>query len=304
MTLLSKLKFFFIRFKNTYGRFSYINRGKNSKYSCIVLTGHKPELWDKVFYRLKKYTPENIDILLITAGGKVNEISNLCKENNWSYLSVKRNNVCLAQNIAIRCLKSSEFIFKLDEDMFITKNFYSQMIKTYDYVQEKGEVDGGFVAPLIPINGYGYRRVLEKFNALNEFENKFGYSKITGGSADPNDFTKDLRIPNFFWKDCTVSSDIDKLDNLLGQNKFEYSICPIRFSIGAILFRRKLIEDMNFLKVTRGNGVSIDEIELCKYCNQHSLGIVVSENTAVGHLCYGPQTDAIIDYFNNNQDKF
>jgi hypothetical protein len=303
MKVLSKIKRHAIRIKNTYGQYSFINRTEGAKYSVIMLAGHKPDLWERVFYRLGKYTPKEYDVLIITAGGDNPVVRGICDKNNWSYLSVQRNNVCLAQNIACKLLES-EYVFKFDEDMFVTKNFYAQLVRTYEHVVDSGKYKVGFVAPLIPINGYGYRRLLEKFNMLATFERKFGYSYITGGTAREDDFTKDLRVPDFFWKEFPETSDIDLLDKSLSEEDFTFSICPIRFSIGAILFKRSLIEDMDYLRVTSGNGVSIDEIELCKYMNQHSLNVVVSENTAVGHLCYGPQTNAIMDYYKENAEKF
>ena len=64
--------------------------------------------------------------------GLFNEkLNKMCEEKKWSYLSVEENKVTLAQNIAIELHKDAKYIYKLDEDMFITKGFFENLKDTY-----------------------------------------------------------------------------------------------------------------------------------------------------------------------------
>ena len=44
----------------------------------------------------------------------------------------------------------------------------------------------GLIAPLININGYSYRRILEKTNLLNKFEEKFGKAVMDATPGEKN----------------------------------------------------------------------------------------------------------------------
>ena len=98
--------------------------------------------------------------------------------------------------------------------------------------------------------------------------------------------------------------DIDELDKQFAEQEFEYTICPIRFSIGAILFSRKFWEDIGRLKVGIGNNMGKDEEQICEYCMMQSRAIIVSENTIVGHFSYGPQTSEMKKYYESHRDIF
>lgn len=291
-------------YKNSHGKHQFIDRSKGSDDLCIILAGYKEFLWDSVFGRLKKFVPESVDVCVVSSGMFNTKLNELCERNNWSYLSQKKNNLCLAQNLAIIKHNKAKNIYKLDEDMFITKEFFHSMKYTYDRVKKEDRYDIGFIAPLIPINGYGYIRLLEKFGKLRKFESKFGKAHFTGGNSNLDNFTKNPNIPIFFWKEIDEFKDIDVTSDKLGKEEFTYSICPIRFSIGSIYFKRELWEEMGMFDVGRGNGMAMDEIKLCSFCNTNSYAIVVSENCLVGHLAYGPQMETMRDFYTNNTHLF
>ena len=66
--------------------------------------------------------------------------------------------------------KDAEFIYKLDEDIFITENYFSILKETYNNVLNDNNFNIGFIAPLIPINGYGYSVILNKLNLSKLYE--------------------------------------------------------------------------------------------------------------------------------------
>jgi len=285
------------------GEYNFINRGNDSEKICIVLAGYKEFLWEDVFFRLKKFCPSDVDVCIVSSGVYSEKLENICEKNNWSYLSVKRNQISLTQNIAINLHKNAKFIYKLDEDIFVTKNFFNQLMDTYNKVLEEKKYKPGFVAPLININGYCYRRLLEKFNLLSSFEQKFGTAWYD--ACVDQKIIKNGDIAKYFWGDNEeIFRNIDALSAKLYDRKFEYSVCPIRFSIGAILFPRETWENMHKFSISDDPGLGADETEICAYTVTESRPIIVSENVLVGHFSYGPQTNDMKEYYKRNRNIF
>lgn len=289
--------------KNIRGKYKFINRKKDKDILCIILAGYKDFLWEDVFDRIEKYSPKNIDFCIVSSGLYNEELAKISEKNDWSYLSVKKNKVTLAQNIAINLHKKAKKIFKLDEDIFITENFFSMLEETYEKVERESNYKVGFVAPLLPINGYSNVNFLEKTGMLENFEKKFGKAYHDGDAQAQ--IIKNPEIAKFMWGETEEKlRDIDKLSKEFSDQEFAYSICSIRFSIGAILFSRDLWENMGRFNVGLGTNMGQDEVQLCKYCMIESKAIVVSENTVAGHFSYGPQTSEMKKYYENNRKIF
>jgi hypothetical protein len=268
-----------------------------------VLAGYKEFLWDIVFDRLKKFIPENIDVCIISSGLYSNRLFEISKNNKWSYLSLKQNSIPRALNVAINLFPSAQYIFKFDEDIFITENLFEKLLDCYNYCSEKGNYLPAFVAPLLPVNGYCYLRLLEILSLKEEFEKQFGVIKHTKSIS----FTSE--ITQYFWAKRENGGHfphIDVLNKFLNQQQFQYSICPVRFSIGAILFKRDTWESMGYFAAGSKNGMGADEVQLCSLAMTISRAIVVCENTAVGHFSYGQPIvyKNMKEYFLSNPEKF
>lgn len=160
------------------GKYYFINRSKNKKKLCIILAGYKSFIWDEVFYRIKSFVDDDIDVCVLSSGLYSKELESICEKNEWSYLSTKKNHVGLVQNIAINLFKNAEYIYKLDEDVFITSGFFKKLEETLVDAEKNTRFHVGMVTPLIPVNGYTYIKVLEKLNLLNEYEEKFRKSLL------------------------------------------------------------------------------------------------------------------------------
>lgn len=288
--------------KRLSGKFSFDNRSKNQEKLCIILAGYKEAVWDDVFGRLEKFLPDDIDFCVITSGKVNDRLRELCRKNNWSYISTKRNCVTLAQNIAIEQFKSAKYIYKLDEDIFVTKKFFETLYETYERVEKDTYFKIGFVAPLIPINGYAHVRVLEKFGVKDDYIRRFGPPACSGDLGQK--ITLDPEIAKFFWGAGGVFPKIDEANDFCLNSEFDYTICPVRFSIGAIMFPRSTWEDMKGFEVESGNCLGLDETQLCSFCMLNSRVIIVSENSLVGHLGYGPQNKEMITYYSENRNMF
>ena len=237
------------------------------------------------------------------SSGKYDErLSEIAEKNDWSYLSTKRNCVSLVQNIAINLFDKAEYIYKLDEDIFITENYFETLFNTYQDCEKNGEYKVGFVAPTIPINGFGNLKILKRFEKVEYYTNKFEKPLYAAGRNRM--IESNPAVAKFMWGEDELLPSIDKMNEIVQQDEFSYSACPIRFSIGAILFTRELWINMNMFEVKSGACMGLDETQICSYCMVNSKAIIVSNNSIVGHLSFGVQNPEMKEYFMNHKEKF
>lgn len=275
------------------------NRSKGLEKMVMMLSGYKDYLYDPVFKRFKAYLPNDIDVCIITSGKYVEEIDKLCEKEGWSYLSTKENHVSLVQNVAISLHPNARFIYKLDEDIFICEGFFERMMKAYEHAQE-GQYEPGVMAPLIPVNGYGHVRVLEKLNLTDKYTELFEKPVCAAGPEHIIENSAD--VAKFFWGEGGYVPSIDEINRRFGEDPLEERACPIRFSIGAILFERSLWEDMHYFSVNMRYPIGTDEEDICAWCVNSSHPMMVSENLIVGHFSFGPQNAAMREYFDSHKD--
>ena len=283
-------------------RYKFDNRSHDEEYLCIVLAGYKPFLMCDVFDRIKLFKKDKMDICIITSGIYSNRIADVCKDNGWSYLSTKENNVSLVQNVAIKLHPAAKYIFKLDEDVFITKNYFERMIEAFRHA-EISEFFPGVIAPLLNVNGYSYVRILEKLDIKEKYSSIFEKVKYAAG---PDRLLENCyQAAEFMWGSTGDVPQIDILNEQLWNSVHRELPCPIRFSIGAILFERNLWESMGHFKVNRKtNAMGADEAQLCEFCILQSRPIMVSENIVVGHFSFGPQTNEMKEFYKAHNDLF
>lgn len=262
--------------------FHFDDRRQHAKYLCMILAGYKEELYDIVFSRLKRFAPEDMDICLITSGKYSDTIAAIAEDNKWSYLSTKENSVSLVQNLAIELHPEAEGIYKLDEDIFVTKYFFMTMRDTYQKLQQEADFYPGVIAPLIPVHGYGSIRVLEKTNLMQE------YASYIGRETLPRMAGEIFHSPEaalFMWGADGAMPHIDIMNHNFHNDEFSYTLCPIKFSISAIYFTREFWQDMGGFRLQRfGASMGEDENQICTYAMMMQRPIAVSENTLVGHL--------------------
>lgn len=285
--------------------YKFIDRSKKSENLCIVLAGYKPHLFETVFARLHRYQLSDMDVCIITSGLFSDEIESTCKRYDWSYLSTKENNVSLVQNVAIRLFANAQFIFKLDEDIFITKDYFANMLRGYAHALETSRYQIGVLAPLIPINGFGYVRILEKEGMIPVYEKHFDRVIYCTGPKHMIESNPDTA--KFMWgepADDIRFPSIDELNQKYQSRPLSEIPCPIRFSIGAILFHRDLWEDMEGFQRHFGTSLGSDEQDLCTYCDIKARPFFVTENVVVGHLSFGHQNAQMKEYFETHPERF
>lgn len=281
-------------------RDSYLfeNRSRGRQKLCMVLAGYKSILWPVVFQRLQQFLPEDVDVCILTSGIYSKELRQLCAHNDWSYLTTKQNKVCRIQNLAIYLHPNAQYFYKLDEDMFLTDGFFDGLYRTYQLAVEQSKYEIGFVAPLIPVNGYGYVRVLEKLGLTEDWEKSFGPAVFTDGVHHHPAILEQPAAARYMWGETQPElRNIDELNRRWRLHPLKYRPCPIRFSIGAILFTREAWLDWGMFPVDWSVGMGMDEEWITRCCALRGRVGVVSENVLVGHLGYGPQTQEMLEQF-------
>ena len=283
-------------------KYIFEERTSNKEKVCFILAGYKNFLYEIVFKRIKKFLPDDIEICILSSGKYSKELSDIARENNWSYLSTKRNNVCLILNVAINLFKSAKYIYKIDEDMFITENFFDTLFKTIQDCKIKGDYEPGIVCPTIPINGFGHLNILKRFDLVDKYTEKFERPIYAAG--ENRMIENNQEVAKFFWGEKNFLPKIDEMNKIMYEDEFKYITCPIKFSIGAILFERKFWEEMNMLEIDKNTGMGYDEDQMCKNALINSKPIIVSLNSVVGHLSFGKQNETMKNYYMNNKDIF
>ena len=281
----------------------FIDRKKDAAVLLIVIAGYKSFLYEDVFARLKKFAPENIDVCIVSSGILDEKLERIARENEWSYLSTKRNCVTLVQNIAIGIHAKAEFIYKMDEDIFVTRNNFQVMWDTLMKVEQKDDYNVGFVAPLMPINGYGHVRILEKLGMVGVYEKMF--EKVKYAPVMNRMIGSSGEAARFLWGENGFIPSIDYMDEEFSRQDFQYRACPVRYSIGFILMRRQIWEIMGGWPVPEeGSGMGLDEDKINQFCIMYSFGMIVSENKVAGHLAFGGQTESMKEYYGTHRSVF
>lgn len=272
-------------------------RAGNSK-CCFILAGYKEFLWNDVFERFACFIPKDVDVCIVSSGVYSKKLEIIAQENGWSYLSTDINSVTLAQNIAFSVYENYEWVYKIDEDMFLTDRAFEKMFANYQNIKDVSNYEPGIVVPLIPVNGFGYYKILTEIGKKNEFERRFGRAVIGG---NPNsEIEKNPESAVFMWNECP---QIDRLNKLMEKEIYMDS-CSVRFSIGCILLRHALWDDMQGFTVSGNADMGTDEEELCAHCVNTSRPIMVSNNAVVGHFAFGRQTSRMKEFYSENSEWF
>lgn len=278
--------------------YSFEDRRKDTDKCCFILAGYKEFLWDKVFGRIEAFVPADVDVCIISSGVYKERLSELAKENGWSYLATKVNSVTLVQNVAFAIYQDYEWVYKIDEDIFVTEGSFEQLQQGYLDVKENLGYEIGITVPLIPINGYGYKTILDKYNKSKEYEEKFGLIKI-GGNPE-NEIEKNPESAVFMWSELPALDEM----NRDFQKSEPYSVCGVRFSIGFILMKHAFWDDMQGFAVSGTADMGADEEEVCANCMNQSKAIIACHHAVVGHFSFGKQTNRMKEYFFSNQNRF
>ena len=153
------------------------------------------------------------------------------------------------------------------------------------------------MAPTIPINSFSYINFLRRVNQLSTYEQKFGRSFYGGVNSENEKKLWDIEEQMFLWG-CI--DDFDTLAKKFLNDKFSYSICPVRYSIGAILYERDWWSEMGQFCIGKNRKVCVDGTDedwIISQCMIKSRAIVVSDNVLAGHFAFGVAYKDILKIF-------
>lgn len=278
------------------GAYQFIDRSKSKEKLLMVLAGYKEYLWDAVFSRIKAYLPEDIDVCIMTAGYENERLKKYCEEEDWSYLWTSENKLSLTQNLTIKCHPAAKWIYKMDEDIFLTPGIFEKLLDTWNDVENERKYAIGLVAPLMAVNGYGYRRILEYIDCLPEYEEQFGECILGRGNVYGNP-----DVAEYLWKKTLPINEFAARIEKIGS---KYSICYHRFSIGCMLIKRNIWEEMGGFRIASEGVLGVDEEFLCKWCMNTARAIVIAEQAFAGHFAYGLQTESMKAFYAKHKDEF
>ena len=304
-TLQKKVdKFFHFAFcsKPTTKKYLFDDRSKGFSKLLLVLAGYKNAFWDDVFARVQKFVPDDFDICIISSGVNDPALRKIAEKNNWSYLSCKRNNINLTQNTAISLFPKAETIVKMDEDIFLTKDSIANITRHFIQWKKDAEYEVGVVSPLINVNGYAYLRLLKKFNAVTAYEKQFGRPRYYG-RIQP--IEEDYRAAEFMWGAEHHLPTIDEMNKACLEDEGEYTVIPVRLSIGCFVMDRNYWKKMNGFPVHRlASDFARDEEAVNQNATILSQAMLMDESTVVGHLGFGNQTPKMTEFYHSNPELF
>ncbi len=279
-------------YSRLHDRFRLDDRRRNRRVLICMLAGYKPDLWPFVMPRFRAALPE-ADVCLVSPGMHSEQLAELCSRAGWSYLSTSLNDVSLAQNLCYRLHEHAEMVVKVDEDMFLLPDTITALLSEYRAAKQDSVVDPGFMAPMIPLNGFCYRHLLDMLGLLDEYEATFGTAQLaTSGLA----LHQNPAAAQWIWqRSAPLAATAAKLA-AIGHQRL---LCPIQFSIGLIAFERQFWERIGYLPVYRRRllaGESTlggDEAYLCARALEMSRPGMVTTAALAGHFSFGPQYAAL-----------
>jgi hypothetical protein len=276
-------------FSRLHDSYRFDDRRTGASVLVCMLAGYKPELWPYVMPRFRAALPEGADICLLTPGKRSEDLAMLCRREGWSYLSTSTNDVALAQNVCYRLHDAAGMIVKLDEDMFLLDGSIAVLLDEYHAIKNEGAVDPGMVAPMIPLNGFCYRHLLNMLDLLDAFEARFGRARLTTAGMPVQ---TDAEAARWIWEH---TAPLEETAGRLAGMERHRLLCPIQFSIGLIAFERSFWQQIGYFAVNRRRllaGISTlggDEAYLCAQAMERSRPIVVTTAALAGHFSFGPQ---------------
>ena len=277
--------------------YSFIDRRQGKKILCYILAGYEPDLWDGVLTRIHAYQDDAIDYCIASSGIKSERLAFLAEQYGWSYVSTERNQVGYIQNVVIELHPNAEYIFKLDEDIFIGADFFQRMMAAYQSAAETGEYRINFLAPIIPLNCSSYVSYLKAKGLLADFTQRFGRA-YRGRFSAP--FSRaDAAL--YLWSLCRCFDE----ETVFFSKNTGYAICDSYYNIGCILYTRERWLLMGkWPQCMDDAGMGVDEQTILQDGHEKDMAIYEMQGILVGHLGFGPQKVQMKRYYKEHPEVF
>jgi hypothetical protein len=273
---------------NLTGEHVFVDRRQGSERLIMVLAGYKRYLWPYTLARVERFAPAGADVCLVSAAVESDELDGMAERNGWSRLTTRRNQVALAQNLAIVRHPGARWIYKLDEDVVVGEGFFEALLDGYERVEREGRFQLGLAAPVLNLNGFSYRLFLDALGLTDAYLERFGELRQACMGVKAHE---DGDAARWLWE---ASVPFDAVARRFRELPFGYSTIPHRFSIGAMLMERSLWESMEGYTVDLTSpGIGDDEREIFATCADVSRVAVVLHDVLAGHFSFGLQERAM-----------
>lgn len=277
--------------------YGFRNRSRGKRYLCYILAGYDASLWGSTLARIEAFQSNAVDYCLVSSGRYDEYLDKLAERNQWSYLYTQQNQVCFVQNMVIEQHPAAEYIFKIDEDMFIGQGFFERMIQEYHRIEKEGEYRIGFAVPVIPLNCCGYVSYLNLVGKKAEYEQCFGRAYRSGFSAVFNV----VETAEFLWD---TMDTFDAVAQKFLQNNGS-QILNSYFNIGCIMYsRQRWLMMGKWPEIPGETGMGTDEAYIYQDNVENGLSIYEIQGVLAGHLAFGHQKKRMLQYFQKHQEKF
>ena len=280
--------------------YEFINRSSSSENLLLIIAGFQEYYWDAVFERVRRNQnmfTEKIDICICVPGEDGEILKQIAEKYGWSYLKIKKDLLAQAQNTAIKLHENAKWIYKIDEDILISDNYFSKLKDAYVNIELKHNKEIGFIAPLINLNACGVEKFLRTINKYDEFECQFG--RLIIGLNKP--IHRDGEVATWIWNSSIPFDEISR--KIEKENDTVYYECPIRFSVGAILLKREFWEEMGGFLVKNIGCMGAEEEQMNAFCMNQMRSIIVVANVFAGHLGFFHQKQNCHKFFNEHQKE-
>lgn len=285
-------------------KYIFENRSQNSENLMLIVAGFQPFYWDVVFERVAKNCKlfkETVDVCVCVPKGEgkeiINDIKARCEYFGWSMLYLFEDRLAQAQNTAISLHPSARWIYKIDEDIIISDNYFSKLKNGYYLAEQKLFSQIGFVTPLLNLNAACVYIFLESVDKIKTMNDLFGEVKIRWPNEDLVHSSEEFA--KWIWTLSVPFDDVAKEIEKRNLNKIYQA--NIRLSIGAILFTRDYWNSIGGFEVARIGAMGVEETQMNAYSFTRMQAIAIVGDTFAGHLGFYSQKEACKDFFINNR---
>lgn len=284
----SKIYYSYLEFNANY---EFVDRSKGSDKLVYIMGGYEEYLWERIFPRIEKNVPEDYDVCILSTGIDRDQLRKRAEENNWSYLTTVGGRVGPDQNLVVKEHPEADYIFKLDEDIFIGHNYFENVMEAYKKADDSARFEPGFVAPVINLNNSSYGYFLEQKDSVEEFKEKFGELDI--GSRGSKVF-HDPEIAKYIWE---KTLPLDETVSLFQKNDEMYRPILGKFNIGAIMFKREFWKELLPFKATMDDQLAEDENQIMRKSREYGKVPILATKAFAGHFAFGTQKEEMREFW-------
>ena len=286
------------RFAKTW---QFVDRQSGTDSLILLVAGFQEHYWDILMANINQanHGQRDVCVCIPLGGGKEKRLYEIAGRYGWSVLRIKDDLLSQAENTAIRLHPNANIIHKLDEDIVINDFYFDDMEAAFEH-RDESEYCPGFLAPVININLATTDDYLKIIGKYDDFYLRFG--KHHRGSLF---FHRSIEVAEYLTKTLFCYGKVHALFDLARLEKRTYIACPVRFSIGAVLFTRQYWEELGYFAVGfRSVGRAEEETQMCSYNVDNYKPTVCVGNVVVGHLGYFTQKETCRRIFLDNSHLF